>query len=216
MELALRVALILVGSYLVGAIPFSLLVGKLFYKVDLRLQGSGNLGATNVYRVFGWKAGLSVALLDIAKGSAAVGLAALLTPAEFVSLQQDWLLIVAAMAAVAGHSYSPYIRFKGGKGVATAAGALLFVTPMAWMFLLVTFVSISLITRYVSLGSICAAVLYPILVTMFYRDRLAVIVAGFVIAAVVLWRHRTNMVRLYRGEESKIRFKKPASPKEDS
>ncbi|MBU4556104.1 MAG: glycerol-3-phosphate acyltransferase, partial [Actinobacteria bacterium] len=129
MELALRVALILVGSYLVGAIPFSLLVGKLFYKVDLRLQGSGNLGATNVYRVFGWKAGLSVAILDIAKGSAAVGLAALLTPAEFVSMQQDWLLIVAAMAAVAGHSYSPYIRFKGGKGVATAAGALLFVTP---------------------------------------------------------------------------------------
>jgi len=215
-ELALRVALILVGSYLVGAIPFSLLVGKLFYKVDLRLQGSGNLGATNVYRVFGWKAGLSVALLDIAKGSAAVGLAALLTPAEFVSVQQDWLLIVAAMAAVAGHSYSPYIRFKGGKGVATAAGALLFVTPMAWMFLLVTFVSISLITRYVSLGSICAAVLYPILVTTFYRDRPAVIVAGYVIAAVVLWRHRSNMVRLYRGEESKIRFKKPASPKEDS
>ncbi|MDO8987226.1 MAG: glycerol-3-phosphate 1-O-acyltransferase PlsY [Coriobacteriia bacterium] len=216
MELAFRVALILVGSYLVGAIPFSLLVGKLFYKVDLRLQGSGNLGATNVYRVFGWKAGLSVAILDIAKGSAAVGLAALLTPAEFVSLQQDWLLIVAAMAAVAGHSYSPYIRFKGGKGVATAAGALLFVTPMAWMFLLVTFVSVSLITRYVSLGSICAAVLYPILVTMFYRDRPAVIVAGFAIAAVVLWRHRTNIVRLYRGEESKIRFKKPSSPKEDS
>lgn len=216
MELALRVALILVGSYLVGAIPFSLLVGKLFYKVDLRLQGSGNLGATNVYRVFGWKAGLSVAILDIAKGSAAVGLAALLTPAEFVSVQQDWLLIVAAMAAVAGHSYSPYIRFKGGKGVATAAGALLFVTPMAWIFLLVTFVSVIWITRYVSLGSISAAVLYPILVTTFYRDRPAVIVAGFVIAAVVLWRHRTNMVRLYRGEESKIQFKKPSSPKEGS
>lgn len=212
----MRVALILAGSYLVGAIPFSLLVGKLFYKVDLRLQGSGNLGATNVYRVFGWKAGLSVAILDIAKGSAAVGLAALLTPAEFVSVQQDWLLIVAAMAAVAGHSYSPYIRFKGGKGVATAAGALLFVTPMAWIFLLVTFVSVIWITRYVSLGSISAAVLYPILVTTFYRDRPAVIVAGFVIAAVVLWRHRTNMVRLYRGEESKIQFKKPSSPKEGS
>ncbi|MBU4555803.1 MAG: glycerol-3-phosphate acyltransferase, partial [Actinobacteria bacterium] len=91
-----------------------------------------------------------------------------------------------------------------------------FVTPMAWMFLLVTFVSVSLITRYVSLGSISAAILYPVLVTAFYRDRPAVIVAGFVIAAVVLWRHRTNMVRLYRGEESKIRFKKPSSPKEDS
>jgi len=209
-ELAFRVALILLGSYLVGAIPFALIVGKLFYKVDLRLEGSGNLGATNVYRVLGWKAGLAVAILDIAKGSAAVGLAALLTPAEFVSTQQDWLLIVAAIAAVAGHSYSPYIRFRGGKGVATAAGALLFITPMAWPFLLVTLVGVTLTTGYVSLGSISAAVLYPILCLMFYRDRPAVIVAGFILATTVLWRHRSNMVRLYRGEETKIRFSKDA------
>lgn len=214
MELAFRIALILAGSYLVGAIPFALVVGKIFYKVDLRLEGSGNLGATNVYRVLGWKAGLAVAVLDIAKGSAAVGLAALLTPAEFVQVQQDWLLIVAAMAAVAGHSYSPYIRFRGGKGVATAAGALLFITPMAWPFLFVALVGISIATRYVSLGSICAAILYPIVCVLFYRDRPAVVVAGFVIAAVVLWRHRTNIVRLYRGEESKLRFSKQSPPAE--
>ncbi len=211
MELALRVILILIGSYLVGAVPFALIVGKAFYKVDLRQEGSGNLGATNVYRVLGWKAGLAVAVLDIAKGSAAVGLAALLTPAEFVPLQRDWLLIVAAMAAVAGHSYSPYIRFRGGKGVATAAGALLFITPLAWPFLFFTLVGVSLATRYVSLGSICAAILYPIVCVSFYRDRPAVVLAGFLIAATVLWRHRTNMVRLYRGEESKLAFKRPAA-----
>lgn len=228
MELVFRVALILIGSYLVGAVPFSLIVGKAFYKIDLRNEGSGNLGATNVYRVLGWKAGLSVALLDIAKGSAAVGLAALLTPAEFTSLERDWLLIVAAMAAVLGHSYSPYIRFRGGKGVATAAGALLFVTPLAWPFLFLTLVGISITTRYVSLGSIAAAVLYPVLCISFYRDRPAVVVAGFVIAAVVLWRHRSNMVRLYKGTESRLQFGKPktlpaeegsdigSAPKEDS
>ena len=210
MELAIRVAAILFGSYLVGAIPFALIVGKLFYKVDLRIQGSGNLGATNVYRVLGWKAGLAVAALDIAKGMAAVGLAALLTPDGFDKGQQDWLLIVAAMAAVGGHSYSPYIRFRGGKGVATAAGALLFITPLAWVFLLVTFVSVITATGYVSAGSISAASLYPILCVMFYGDRPPIILAGFVMGAGVLWRHRSNMVRLYRGEETKIRFSKDA------
>ena len=210
MDLAIRLALILAGSYLVAAVPFALVVGKGYYKVDLREHGSGNLGATNVYRVLGWRAGLVVAVLDIAKGSAAVGLAALLTPADFVALQRDWLLLAAAIAAVLGHSYSPYIRFKGGKGVATAAGALLFITPLAWPFLFVALVGTAIVTRYVSLGSIVAALMYPPLCLMFYRDRPAVLVAAFSLAAVVLWRHRTNMVRLVRGEESKLKFKRTA------
>ncbi len=216
MDLAIRIVVILVGSYLVGAIPFSLVVGKLYYHVDLRNEGSGNLGATNTYRVLGWKAGLAAAVLDIAKGSAAVGLAALLTPAGFDSLQQDWLLIAAALASVVGHSYSPYVGMRGGKGVATAAGALLFITPLAWPFLLVTLVGIAVTTRYVSLGSISAAILYPILCLMFYRDRPAVLYSAFLMAGVVLWRHRSNMGRLRRGEESKIAFGKQAPPGEES
>lgn len=211
MDIAFRLALILAGSYLVGAVPFSLIVGKAFYKVDLRNEGSGNLGATNVYRVLGWKAGLAAAVLDIAKGSAAVGLAALLTPAHLVPLQRDWLLIAAALAAVLGHSYSPYVRMRGGKGVATAAGALLFITPLAWPFLLATLVGIAVTTRYVSLGSISAAGLYPVLCVLFYRDRPAVLVAAFMMAAVVIWRHRSNIARLRRGEESKISFGKRSS-----
>ncbi|MHB9003877.1 MAG: glycerol-3-phosphate 1-O-acyltransferase PlsY [Coriobacteriia bacterium] len=216
MDLAIRLSLILAGSYLVGAIPFSLIVSKLFYHVDLRSEGSGNLGATNTYRVLGWKAGLAAAILDIAKGSAAVGLAALLTPADFHSLQQDWLLIAAAFAAVLGHSYSPYVRFRGGKGVATAAGALLFITPLAWPFLLATIIAVTATTRYVSLGSISAATLYPIFCVLFYRDRPAVLLASFLIAGLVIWRHRSNIGRLRRGEESKMAFGKQSPPKEDS
>ena len=216
MDLAIRISLILVGSYLVGAIPFALIVGKLFYKVDLRTEGSGNLGATNVYRVFGWRAGLAVAILDIAKGSAAVGFAALLTPSHFVPLERDWMLIAAAIAAVMGHSYSPYIRFRGGKGVATAAGALLFITPLAWPFLLATLIGVVWITRYVSAGSIGAAIEYPILCLLFYRDRPAVLFAAVFMASVVLWRHRANIKRLSRGEETKISSKRLLAPKEVS
>lgn len=216
MDLALRIIAILAGSYLVGAVPFSLLVGEWFYRVDLREKGSGNLGATNVYRVLGWKAGLAAAVLDITKGSVAVGFAALLSPPGLEPVQRDWLLITAAIAAVMGHSYSPYIRFRGGKGVATAAGALLFVTPLAWPFLLVTLVGVAVGTRYVSLGSIIAAIEYPVLCLLIYRDRPAVLVASFVLAAVVLWRHRSNMGRLRRGEESKLRFSRPTPAEEDS
>lgn len=216
MDLAIRIVVILAGSYLVGAVPFSFLVGKLFYKVDLRNEGSGNLGATNVYRTLGWKAGLAAMVLDIAKGSAAVGLAALLTPAHFTHLEQDWLLIAAAIAAVLGHSYSPYVKFRGGKGVATAAGALLFVTPLAWPFLFFTLFGIAIATRYVSLGSICAAIEYPVLCLLFYRDRPAVLFAAFVLAAVVIWRHRSNIGRLYRGEESKLKFKRSADAADHS
>jgi len=216
MDLAIRLGLILAGSYLVGAIPFSLILSKLFYHVDLRNEGSGNLGATNTYRVLGWKAGLAAAILDIAKGSAAVGLAALLTPAGFEPLQQDWLLIAAALAAVLGHSYSPYVHMRGGKGVATAAGALLFITPLAWPFLLFTIIAVTALTGYVSVGSISAATLYPILCVLFYRDRPAVLLASFLIAGIVIWRHRSNIGRLRRGEETKMVFGKKSPPKGDS
>jgi len=211
MDLTLRLIAILTGSYLVGAVPFSLIVSKLFYHVDLRNEGSGNLGATNTYRVLGWKAGLAAALLDIAKGSAAVGFAALLAPASFEPLQTDWLLIAAALAAVLGHSYSPYVRFRGGKGVATAAGALLFITPLVWPILLVTIIVVAVTTRYVSVGSITVAAMYPVLCLLFYRDRPAVLLAAFLLAAVVIWRHRSNIGRLRRGEESKISFGRRAS-----
>jgi glycerol-3-phosphate acyltransferase PlsY len=204
MDLAWRALVAGVAAYLLGAIPFSLIVGKLFYKVDLREKGSGNLGATNVYRVFGWRAGLGVALLDVAKGAVAVWVATLLYPVSMNSSAHDWVQIAALICAVLGHSYSPYIRFRGGKGVATAAGGLLFVTPLAWPILLVTFVAVIAIWRMVSLGSIAVAAIFPALVLLLYGDRPAIIVMAFAAATIVLWRHRTNMGRIIRGEEARI------------
>lgn len=204
METAIRITIAMVAAYLMGAISFALIAGKLFYHVDLREHGSGNLGATNVVRTLGWPAGISVALLDMAKGAAAVQLALLLAPTGLSPEALDWVLIGAALAAVMGHSYSPYIKFRGGKGVATAAGALLFITPLALVILILVFVGVSAASRMVSLGSILVAVGYPILCVSFYRDRRAILIMSFVAAALVLWRHRSNMMRIVRGQESKI------------
>lgn len=204
METAIRITLALVAAYLMGGISFALITGKLFYHVDLREHGSGNLGATNVVRVLGWRAGIAVAVLDMAKGAVAVQLALLLAPASLSPEGLDWVLIGSAIAAVLGHSYSPYIKMRGGKGVATAAGALAFITPLAFVIMLVAFFAVSAISRMVSLGSITVAAMYPILCVSFYRDRRAILIMSFVAAALVLWRHRSNMMRIVRGEESKI------------
>lgn len=194
----------MVAAYLLGAVPFALIFGKVFYKIDLRGHGSGNLGATNVVRTLGWRAGLTVLVLDMAKGALAVQIANLLAPAGLSAEAHDWVLICGAMAAILGHSYSPYIKFRGGKGVATAAGALAFITPLGFVILAVTLVVVSAISRMVSLGSIIAAFIYPIIAMTMYHDRRAIVIMSFIAAGLVLWRHRTNMVRIVRGQESKI------------
>ncbi len=194
-------------AFFVGAIPWAFIVGRRFYDVDLRTEGSGNLGATNVFRVLGTNAAVAVAILDVAKGAAAVGLAWLLVPSDPYPVLHEWVLVGATVAAMLGHSYSPYIRFTGGKGVAVAAGALLVLTPKAWPFLLVTFVVVIALTRYVSLGSIVVAAEYPFLVLWLYGDQLPTVIFAFAAATLVVWRHRSNIARLARGEESKIDLK---------
>jgi acyl phosphate:glycerol-3-phosphate acyltransferase len=131
-------------------------------------------------------------------------------PGELGTIGQDWVLIGASFAAVLGHTYSPYLRLAGGKGVATAAGALLILTPAAWPVLLLTFVVVIAIWRMVSLGSVAIAVEFPILVVAFYGDRPALVTFSFVAASLVIWRHRSNIARIVRGEEAKITFKKGA------
>lgn len=204
MPTAVQVSLIVVAAYLVGAIPFSVIIGRIFFKMDVRDHGSGNAGATNVMRVLGVKAAVVVLLLDMLKGVAAVVLASFWVPDGLGPLAQDWLLIGAAFAAVVGHSYSPYIGFAGGKGVATAAGALLIVTPLAWPILLFTFVGVIAASRMVSLGSITIAIEFPLLVLWLYGDRPALVTFSFVAAALVIWRHHSNIMRIARGEEAKI------------
>ncbi len=202
----LRVASPLIVGYLVGGIPFSLIVGRRFFGIDPREHGSGNLGATNVFRVLGARPALAVAALDVGKGAAAVALAMLVCPPSLRGDSRDWVLIAVAMSAVLGHSFSPYIRFRGGKGVATAAGAIAVVMPLTFPFLLLTFVLVVYLWRMVSLASIIVAVEFLLLTWLLYGHRIALVVFAAVAASLVIARHRTNIARIARGEENKISF----------
>ncbi len=204
MVVAMQLAFVIVVAYLIGAIPSALIVGRLAFSTDVREHGSGNLGATNAWRALGWKAGVGVLLLDIGKGALAVWIAALVHSVAVGGQLQDWFVIVAAMAAVLGHSYSPYVRFAGGKGVATAAGALLVMMPLVWAIQLAVFLTVILVFRMVSLGSLVIAALFPVLVLVFYADRTPFILFAFLAAALVIWRHRSNIGRIIRGAEPKL------------
>ncbi len=204
MALPLQLGAVIVAAYLIGAVPNALIIGRAAYRTDVREHGSGNLGATNAWRVLGWKAGVAVLVLDAAKGALAVWIATLVHPGAPADTVHDWFLIAAAMSAVVGHSYSPYVRFSGGKGVATAAGALLVMTPLAWVILLTTFLVVTFTSRMVSLGSVVIAALFPLLVLVLYADRTPFIYFAFFAASLVIWRHRGNIGRIMRREESKI------------
>lgn len=202
-----RIAIPLVVGYLVGGIPWSLIIGKRFFGVDLRQHGSGNLGATNVYRTLGLGPAIAVLALDVAKGALAVLVAMLFCPPTVVGNARDWLLIGVAMAVVVGHMYSPYIRFRGGKGVATAGGAIAVVMPLPWPVLFLTFVLVVAVWRMVSLASIIAAIEFPILVWFLYPDHPAFRIFSVVAALLVIFQHRANIARIYRGEESRISWR---------
>lgn len=209
MPLALAIAGVLVVSYLLGGIPWALLVGKRFYGVDLRERGSGNLGATNVFRELGARAAISTLLLDAFKGSVAVIIAGfVVSVGSYGATAHDWTRVAAMLAAVAGHSYSPYIRLRGGKGVATSAGALFVLTPAAAAIELLVFVGVVTASRMVSLGSVIVAALYPALVLWLYPGDTPLLVTICVLAGLVVWRHRSNLVRIARGEERKISIRR--------
>jgi glycerol-3-phosphate acyltransferase PlsY len=204
MEAAIRLVLSWGIAFLLGSIPVAVIVSKHFYDCDVREHGSGNMGATNVFRVLGWKAGLIVATLDVLKGTAAAGAAYLITASGVDPAIADWVVIGAALAAMAGHSYSPWVKLRGGKGIATAAGALLIITPWSIPIQLFSFVFAIYLTRMVSVGSLVAAIEFPILSILLYGDNIAIVITSFVAAALAIWRHRANIVRIYRGEEARI------------
>jgi len=211
--IALRIAALMIGAYLLGGIPWALIIGKVFYKVDVRTHGSGNLGATNVMRVLGWKAALATFVLDVGKGSLAVFLAGVIVPAAlFGSDAREWTMIGATLAAMAGHAYSPYIGLRGGKGVAVGAGALLILVPMAWPILFLTWLAVIAATRIVSLASVIIAIEYPILMLLLYRGDWPLLAVAIVAGGLVVWRHSANIKRIFRGEEPKISFtRKPSA-----
>ena len=188
-------------SYLSGSIPFAAIAGKL-RGVDLRKHGSGNLGATNVFRVLGWKIGVLVFLADALKGALPV----YYLPPRIVSPRDPILWAIACgVAAIAGHVRPIFLKLrKGGKGVATAAGVFFALAPIPMAVTFVVFVVVVLATGYVSLGSMISAVVLPtfLLVTLGLRSPLFGVSA--VIALFVFWTHRSNIGRLRRGEEHRF------------
>lgn len=194
-------ALALALSYASGSLPFASLAGALS-GVDLRTQGSGNLGATNVFRVLGWKVGVVVFLADAMKGALPV----LLLPRHIDSAMDPMLWAIACgVAAIAGHVRPLFLRFrKGGKGVATAAGVFFALAPMPMLVTFAIFVAVVLATGYVSLGSLLSAVVLPTLLLVTQGPRSPLFVVSLVVATFVFWTHRANIGRLRRGEEHRF------------
>ena len=194
-------ALALALSYASGSLPFAWLAGRVA-GVDLRQQGSGNLGATNVFRVLGWKIGVAVFLADALKGALPV----LLLPPRINSAMDPTLWgIACGVAAIAGHVRPVFLRFrKGGKGVATAAGVFFALAPVPMLVTFAVFVAVVLATGYVSLGSLLSAVVLPSLLLVTQGPRAPLFAVSLVIAAFVFWTHRANIGRLRRGEEHRF------------
>ena len=188
--------LAIVAAYLIGSIPFALLLTRRGGAIDLRRLGSGNLGAANVLRASGVRAGVIVAVLDVAKGAASVALATRiaggpLTPA------------LAGFAAIVGHIYPVWLKFKGGKGVATACGVFSILTPLAVPPALVVFLVTVWLTKYISLGSILATIALPSIAHATGAPAATLIVAWSV-AALIIFRHRSNVMRLIGGKERRL------------
>ena len=200
----MNVALLVVAAYLMGAFPTSYIAGRLARGIDLREHGSGNLGATNVFRVLGWRVALPVVVIDMLKG----WLPAFYFQQIDATLAWEWALAYGA-AAILGHVFSIFVGFRGGKGVATSAGVFLALAPVAVAGGLLVWLSIVFATRIVSISSIAAALVLPPLVYA-TTDEPLVFWLSVALGAFVIFAHRANIQRLMRGEEHRFgRAKEP-------
>lgn len=195
-------------AYVVGATPFGFLAGKL-RGIDIRDHGSGNIGATNVLRVLGKPVGITVLVLDMLKGLLPVLLA-------MAASDRSEIHIAAAVAAILGHNYTFWLGFKGGKGIATTAGAILPILPWALLAAVLGWIVFLLATRYVSVASIAAALLIPttLVVEAVLKGNWNPAVFGFglFVCVLAIWKHRSNIGRLLRGEENRFGKKSEAAP----
>jgi len=196
-------------AYLLGSIPFGLLIAKA-RGIDIRKTGSCNIGATNVMRSVGKRWGILTLLLDALKGLLpAATFPMLLHNMDLIPDVEGWFKIACGCAAILGHNFPIYLKFKGGKGVATSAGVLIGIAPQALLIGLAAFALVFATTRYVSLGSVIAAVVIPIAGVLLYREDGPLIPSVLVILSLlVIWRHKANLRRLLNGTENKIQFRK--------
>ncbi len=219
----LALAVVFALCYLIGSIPSSLWMGKIFFKIDIREHGSGNAGATNTFRILGWKAGTVVLLIDFGKGlfsTLVVSQLAYSIGSGPVSFYAGWdvdamLLILAGVGAVVGHMFPLYAGFKGGKGAATACGMLYGIEPISISISLALFLIMMFSTRYVSVGSISAAVIYPFSqLTLRYGMGVdidgSIIIFSSILALGIIIKHKGNIKRLLNGTENRIKSFKPS------
>jgi glycerol-3-phosphate acyltransferase PlsY len=193
-------ALAVLLAYLIGGIPFGLVIVRLMTGKDVRASGSGNIGATNVLRTTGRLAGVLTLILDAAKGGFAVWLASRLTGGDVL-----WMS-AAAFAVLAGHAFPAWLRFKGGKAVASFLGAYLVLTPIPVLAVLLLFVVVVFWTRHLSLGSVIAAGLFPVACWMILHPDWPILLSALAAACLIIYRHADNIRRIRAGNERVFRF----------
>jgi len=196
-------------AYLLGSIPFGLILVRVARGEDVRLTGSGNIGATNVARAGGARLGIATLILDALKGYLAVALA-IAASHRYNDLDLGLAAALAALFAILGHVFPIWLRFRGGKGVATGVGALVGLAPRAVLVVLAIFIVIVLISRYVSLGSIVASAVFPVLAYVLYRETSSVTDLAVMLAAswLIILKHKANIKRLLNGTENRLQVRK--------
>ena len=197
----------IITSYLLGSIPSAIWYGEAYFGIDVRKFGSGNAGATNTFRVLGKRAGTIVLLIDILKGWTATKLATILFFLEVIAPSQILTFkLILGFTAVLGHLYPVFVRFKGGKGVATSLGMILAIDPQVASVCIAIFILVFLASHYVSLSSIVAAFAFPVILVLgiFGKASTLLIVFGFLLFAIVVVTHQKNIVRLLNGSESRV------------
>ena len=200
-------ALWVLAAYLLGATPTSYLAGRFGRGIDLREHGSRNLGATNVFRVLGWKYAIPVGVIDVAKGVIPVVLFR-----RWAGDAAAWLPVMLGAAAVLGHMFSPYVRFKGGKGVATATGMFLALAPVACLIAVPVWGLCLWLSGYVSLSSMVAVFTFPVWVRLTVPGEPYTFWAAVVLAALIVFAHRANIRRLVAGTENRFRTRRAVVP----
>ncbi len=208
----MEIVIIIIGaivSYLIGSMPTALWVGKAFYGIDIREYGSGNSGATNTFRVLGKKAGSFVLFLDVIKGLTAASLVRYIDFVDLCTVKYVNLQLLFGLSSVLGHIFPIYVGFKGGKGIATLLGMVIGIHYLSAVVCFVLFLSILFSTRYVSLSSILAAIAFPVIAVLIYKNQEPLFVAfGIAAALMVVLTHQKNIARLVAGNENKAKLLK--------
>ena len=208
MPYPVTLAIVAVVAFLLGSIPFGVIVGRVGYHADPRDGGSGSIGMTNMARMFGVKAAVITFIGDVAKGALAVGFGRLMLAhtALGATWQTDLLLVLAVLCSIFGHVFCPWLGFKGGKGISTGLGSILVAFPPVALTILAVFLVVALATKRISAGSICAAIAFPIASAVIYWQHWTIIITALVVCIAVVFAHRGNVKRLLNGTEPKFSF----------